>query len=40
MNISVNTLIVDLNEAIASKSDDFPNLNILDEELCHWKPKG
>ena len=40
MNISVNTLIVDLNEAVASISDDFSNRNILDEELCHWKAKG
>ena len=39
LNITVNTLIVDLNEAILFNSDDLPNPNILDEELCHWKTK-
>ena len=39
MNITVNTSIVDLNEAIVFYSDDLPNPNILDEELCRWKTK-
>ena len=39
MNITVNTSIVDLNEAIVIYSDDLPNPNILDEELCRWKTK-
>ena len=39
VNITVNTSIVDLNEAIVFYSDDFPNPNILDEELCRWKTK-
>ena len=39
MNITVNTLIVDLIEAIVFYSDDLPNPNILDEELCRWKTK-
>ena len=38
-NITVNTSIVDLNEAIVFYSDDLPNPNILDEELCRWKTK-
>ncbi len=39
VNIRVNTTIVDLNEAIVFYSDDLPNPNILDEELCRWKTK-
>ena len=39
VNITVNTSIVDLNEAIVFYSDDLPNPNILDEELCRWKTK-
>ncbi len=39
MNITVNASIVDLNEAIVFYSDDLPNPNILDEELCRWKTK-
>ena len=39
VNITVNTSIVDLNEAIVFYSDDFSNSNILDEELCRWKTK-
>ena len=39
VNITVNTSIVDLNEATVFFSDDLPNPNILDEELCHWKTK-
>ena len=39
VNITVNTSIVDLNEAIVFYSDDLPNPSILDEELCHWKTK-
>ena len=37
VNTTVNTSIVDLNEAIVFHSDDLPNPNILDEELCRWK---
>ena len=40
MNIRVNTTIVDLNEDIASKSDDFPNDNILDEDIVIGRPKA
>ena len=36
---TVNTSIVDLNTAIVFYSDDLPNPNILDEELCRWKTK-
>ena len=39
LNITVNTSIVDLDEAIVFYSDDPPNPNILDEELCRWKTK-
>ena len=39
MNTTVNTSIVDLNEAIVFYSDDLPNPNTLDEELCLWKTK-
>ena len=39
MNITVNTSIVDFNAAIVFYSDDLPNPNILDEELCRWKTK-
>ena len=39
VNITVNTSIVDLNEAIVFYSDDLPNPNILNEELCPWKTK-
>ncbi len=39
VNITVNTSIVDLNEAIVFYSDDLPNPNILDEELYRWRTK-
>ena len=39
MNITDNTSIVDLNEAIVFYSDDLPNPNILDEELYRWRTK-
>ena len=28
-----------MNEAITFYSDDLPNVNIIDEELCRWKAK-
>ena len=39
VNIRVNTSIIDFNEVIVFYSDDLPNPNILDEELCRWKTK-
>ena len=39
VNITVNTSIVVLNDAIVFYSDDLPNPNIIDEEFCRWKTK-
>ncbi len=39
-NISLSScLLSKMNDAISLYSDDLPNADILDEELCCWKSK-
>ena len=38
-NINSASSFSELDEVISFYSDDLPNDNILDEELCRWKSK-